>query len=69
MQPAEYDPDYWIGKNISAAIRVFGQPSYWNANHEGGAGGNRYFFTGANQPHFVFDTQPGEIIVKAARIP
>jgi len=69
VQPAEYDASYWVGRNISAVIKVFGQPSYWNADHEGGAGGNRYFFTSPNQPHFVFDTQPGEIIVKAVRIP
>ncbi len=69
VQPAEYDPNYWVGRNINAVINVFGQPSYWNADHEGGAGGNRYFFTSPNQPHFVFDTQPGEIIIKAVRIP
>ena len=69
VQPPQYDPNYWLGRNISAVIKVFGQPSYWNADHEGGAGGNRYFFTSPNQPHFVFDTQPGEIIVKAVRIP
>jgi hypothetical protein len=40
-QPAEYDANYWVGKNISAVVKVFGQPTYWNADHEGGAGGNR----------------------------
>jgi hypothetical protein len=68
-QPAEYDANYWVGKNISAVVKVFGQPTSWNADHDGGAGGNRYFYTNPNQPHFVFETQPGETIVKAVKIP
>jgi hypothetical protein len=68
-QSSEYEPNYWMGKNISDVIKVFGHPTYWNANHDGGGGGNRYFYTNPNQPHFVFETEPGQIIVHAVRIP
>jgi len=54
------DPDYWVGKNISSVVKVFGEPTYWNANHDGGGGGNRYIYSKPGQPHFVFETQPGQ---------
>jgi hypothetical protein len=68
-QPAEYDPSVWVGRNISAVVKTFGQPSSWNANHEGGGGGSRYFYNNPNQPHFVLETQPGGMIVRAVRLP
>jgi hypothetical protein len=67
-QPSVGDPAAWIGRNISAVVDTFGQPSYWNASHDGGGGGGRYIFDKPNQPHFVFETQPGGMIVRAARI-
>ena len=67
-QPAVGDPSVWIGRNISAVVDALGQPSYWNASHDGGGGGGRYIFDNPNQPHFVFETQPGGIIVRAARV-
>ena len=63
------DPAHWVGRNISAVVEVFGQPTYWNSNHDGGGGGNRYIYSNPDQPHFVFETEPGQIIVKAVRIP
>jgi hypothetical protein len=63
------DANFWVGRNISAVVKVFGQPTYWNANHDGGGGGNRYIYSNPNQPHFVFETAPGQMIVKAVRIP
>jgi hypothetical protein len=67
-QPAVADPSVWIGRNISAVVAAYGQPSYWNASHDGGGGGGRYIFDNPNQPHFVFETQPGGIIVHAVRL-
>ena len=67
-QPAVGDPSVWIGRNISAVVAAYGQPSYWTASHEGGGGGGRYIFDNPNQPHFVFETQPGGIIVHAVRM-
>lgn len=65
--PAVSDPSVWIGRNISAVVAAYGQPSYWNASHDGGGGGGRYIFDNPNQPHFVFETQPGGVIVRAAK--
>jgi hypothetical protein len=67
-QPAVGDPSVWIGRNISAVVDAYGQPSYWNASHDGGGGGGRYIFDNPNQPHFVFETQPGGIIVRASKV-
>ncbi len=67
--PAVNDPNYWVGRNISAVVKVFGQPTYWNANHDGGGGGSRFIYSNPGQPHFVFETAPGQMIVKAVRIP
>ncbi|HKD69965.1 MAG TPA: hypothetical protein VKB84_24210 [Candidatus Binataceae bacterium] len=68
-QPPASDPSVWVGRNISAVVDALGQPSYWNASHDGGGGGGRYIYNKPNQPHFVFETQPGGMIVRAARIP
>ncbi len=68
-RPPVNDPAVWIGRNISAVVQRFGQPTYWNANHEGGGGGNRYFYTRPKQPHFMFETAPGGMIVNAVRLP
>jgi hypothetical protein len=67
--PTMNDADFWVGKNISAVVKVFGQPTYWNANHDGGGGGSRYIYSNPGQPHFVFETQSGQMIVHAVRIP
>jgi hypothetical protein len=67
--PAVNDPNYWVGRNISAVVKVFGQPTSWNANHDGGGGGSRFFYSKPGQPHFVFETAPGQMIVNAVRIP
>ena len=68
-QPSVNDPSIWIGRNISAVVDRFGQPSYWNAGHDGGGGGGRYIYNKPNQPHLVFETQPGGMIVRAVRVP
>jgi molybdopterin-binding protein len=68
-QPSVDDPAFWVGRNISAVVKTFGQPTYWNANHDGGGGGARYFYANANQPRFVLETQPGGMIVRAVRLP
>ena len=68
-QPSVNDPSIWIGRNISAFVNTFGQPSYWNASHDGGGGGGRYIYDNPNQPHFVLETQPGGMIVRAVRVP
>lgn len=60
-------PDYWLGRNISSVVEVFGQPTYWTANHAGAGG--RYFFDNPNQPHFVLETGPGGTITDAVREP
>jgi hypothetical protein len=39
------------------------------ANHDGGGGGSRYIYSNPGQPHFVFETQSGQMIVHAVRIP
>jgi hypothetical protein len=67
-QHSEYDPSVWVGRNISAVVDTFGQPSYWNASHDGGGGGGRYIYDNPNQPHFVLETQPGGMIVHAAKL-
>jgi hypothetical protein len=67
-QPSVNDPQFWLGRNIGTAVHTFGQPSYWNASHDGGGGGGRYIFNKPGQPHFVFETQPGGQIVHAARL-
>jgi len=67
-QPSVFDPSVWIGRNISAVVDTFGQPSYWNASHDGGGGGGRYIYDNPNQPHFVLETQPGGMVVRAVRL-
>jgi len=67
--PTMNDANFWVGRNISTVVKVFGQATYWNANHDGGGGGNRYIYSNPGQPHFVFETQPGQTIVNAVRIP
>jgi hypothetical protein len=68
-QPSVNDPNFWLGRNIGTVVDTFGQPTYWNASHDGGGGGGRYIFRKPGQPHFVFETQPGGQIVRAARLP
>ncbi len=67
--PTVNDPNFWVGRNISAVVKVFGQPTYWNANHDGGGGGSRFIYSNPGQPHFVFETAPGQVIVNAVSIP
>jgi hypothetical protein len=64
---AEQQADHWIGKNIHRVVEVYGQPTYWTANHEGTGG--RYFYDNPNQPHFVFETVAGGMIVSATKVP
>jgi hypothetical protein len=68
-RPTVNDASYWVGRNISAVVKVFGEPTYWNANHDGGGGGSRFIYSKPGQPHFVVDTAPGQMIVNAVRIP
>jgi hypothetical protein len=62
---AEQQADHWLGKNIHSVVEVYGQPTYWTADHEDGGG--RYFFDNPNQPHFVFETEAGGLIISAKK--
>ncbi len=58
---------YWIGKNISEAEKEFGTPTFSEQLLE--TGGMLVIYASKKDPvHFVFETDPGGRIVKAARV-
>jgi hypothetical protein len=59
-------PKYWKGKNIAQATKKFGDPTQMTPLTQ--TGGNLYIFAHEGEQHWVFETDPGGKIVKAARI-
>jgi hypothetical protein len=57
---------YWKGKYINEAVKKLGQPTQTTPLI--GSGGNMYIFAQPNRTHWVFETEPGGKIVKAAKI-
>ncbi len=65
--PVHTNRKYWIGKNISEAEKEFGAPTFSEQLLE--TGGMLVIYAGEKNPiHFVFETNPGGRIIKAARI-
>jgi hypothetical protein len=57
---------YWKGKNIAQATKKFGDPTQATPLQE--TGGNLYIFAHRGEQHWVFETNPMGIIVKAAKV-
>jgi hypothetical protein len=65
--PVHTSRAYWIGKNVSEAEKEFGRPTFSEQLIE--TGGKLVIYAGEKNPiHFVFETEPGGKIVKAARV-
>ncbi len=58
--PAVNDPNYWVGRNISAVVKVFGQPTSWNANHDGGGGEAAFSIQNPASPTLYSKPHPGK---------
>ncbi len=65
--PVHTSREYWIGKNISEAEKEFGTPTFSEELIE--TGGMLVMYASKKNPvHFVFETDPGGRIIKAARV-
>jgi hypothetical protein len=59
-------PKYWKGKNIAEASKKFGDPTQMTPMSE--TGGTLYIFAHHGEQHWVFETDAGGKIVKAAKV-
>lgn len=57
---------YWKGKNIAQATKKFGDPTQMTPLTD--TGGTLYIFAHRGEQHWVFETNPGGKIVKAAKV-
>jgi hypothetical protein len=57
---------YWKGKNIAQATKKFGDPTQMTPLSD--TGGTLYIFAHHGEQHWVFETDPGGKIVKAAKV-
>lgn len=57
---------YWKGKNIAEATKKFGDPTQMTPLSD--TGGTLYIFAHHGEQHWVFETDPGGKIVKAAKV-
>ena len=57
---------YWKGKNIADATKKFGDPTQMTPLSD--TGGTLYIFAHKGEQHWVFETDPGGKIVKAAKV-
>lgn len=57
---------YWKGKNISEASKKFGDPTQMTPLTD--TGGTLYIFAHHGEQHWVFETEAGGKIVKAAKV-
>jgi hypothetical protein len=57
---------YWKGKNISDATKKLGEPTQMTPLPD--TGGALYIFAHHGEQHWVFETQAGGKIVKAAKV-
>jgi hypothetical protein len=57
---------YWKGKNISEATKKLGEPTQMTPLTD--TGGTLYIFAHHGEQHWVFETEPGGKIVKAAKV-
>ncbi len=57
---------YWKGKNISEASKKFGDPTQMTPLSD--TGGTLYIFAHHGEQHWVFETDAGGKIVKAAKV-
>lgn len=65
--PIHTSRKYWIGKTIGEAEKEFGTPTFSEQLVE--TGGMLVIYAGKKDPvHFVFETNPNNVIVKAARV-
>ena len=65
--PVHTNRKYWIGKNISQAEKEFGAPTFSEQLIE--TGGMLVIYAGKKDTvHFVFETNAGGVITKAARV-
>ncbi|GEM_PF-6250828 len=66
-RPIHTSRRYWIGRNISEAEKEFGTPTFSEQLVETG-GLLVIYARRKDSVHFVFETDPGGKIIKAARI-
>ena len=59
-------PKYWKGKNIADASKKFGDPTQMTPLSD--TGGTLYIFAHHGEQHWVFETDAGGKIVKAAKV-
>ena len=59
-------PKYWKGKNIAEASKKFGDPTQMTPLPD--TGGTLYIFAHHGEQHWVFETEAGGKIVKAAKV-
>jgi len=59
-------PKYWKGKNISEASKKFGDPTQMTPLPD--TGGTLYIFAHHGEQHWVFETEAGGRIIKAAKV-
>jgi hypothetical protein len=65
--PADAKRRYWLGKNIETAEQRFGRPTFSEQLIE--TGGMLVIYDSNHDPmHFVFETDPGGMIIKATRV-
>ena len=65
--PVHTDRKYWIGKSIVQAEKEFGTPTSSQQLIE--TGGMLVIYAGKKDPvHFVFETDSGGTIIRAARV-
>lgn len=65
--PVHTSRKYWIGKNLAAAEKEFGTPTFSEQLIE--TGGMLVIYARKEDPvHFVFETNASNVIIKAARV-
>ncbi len=62
----KHNAKYWKGRNISEATKKLGDPTQMTPLSD--TGGTLYIFAHQGEQHWVFETDPGGKIIKAAKV-
>ena len=62
----KHNAQYWKGRNISEATKKLGEPTQMTPLSD--TGGTLYIFAHHGEQHWVFETDPGGKIIKAAKV-
>jgi len=65
-EKSKHTARYWKGKNISEATKALGEPTQMTPMSD--TGGTLYIFAHHGEQHWVFETEAGGKIVKAAKV-